>query len=344
MRLQNCVPPLDTEVVQALCSVGVKTDSDLLLAGEPMDIFAKLAPGHGIGLKTFNEVVAQVAQLAAAVPVYADKAFQLETKLTEEVLDDGVLLELPELDNLLGGFGPPRVIEFSGDTGSGKTALALHMAIRHLSFVEDSTVLWIDSSGEFSAERVSTIIPRMEGPYSATALQRLQVSLAFDIEAVHEVLESLRQSISTAHNEGYKVPRLVIIDTIASLLGPMLSATSSQGHAVMTTFMRQLRALAELSPLTVIVINSSTRLEPRNPESRNSEAVFEMRRKPTLGPSFTFLTDATLWLSRRDPDASGESRAGDESTLHTAEVLRSRITRSKTWACFKTRNGLVVEA
>ena len=65
--------------------------------------------------------------------------------------------------------------------------------------------------------------------HSATALERLQVSLAFDIEAVHEVLEELRHSLTIAQRDGGQGTRCVVIDSITSLLGPMLSATSSQG-------------------------------------------------------------------------------------------------------------------
>lgn len=197
--------------------------------------------------------------------------------------------------------------------------------------------------------------------HSSTALERLQVSLAFDIEAVHEVLEELRQSLTVVQGEGEHGTRCIVIDSITPLLGPMLSATSSQGegpdklrrvrwinpelsgHATMTTFMRQLRALAELFHLTVIVsgsngsltslsrrtngkqvINSSTSLGKKNPKPWNPEAVFEIVRKPALGPSFTFLTDVALWLTKRRPDPGDKVDEG--STLHTVEVLRSRTT------------------
>lgn len=65
---------------------------------------------------------------------------------------------------------------------------------------------------------------------SPTILERLQVSLAFDIEAVHEVLETLRQTQS-ARSSYSELPttRCIVIDSITPLLGPMLSATSSQG-------------------------------------------------------------------------------------------------------------------
>ncbi|KAI0787380.1 P-loop containing nucleoside triphosphate hydrolase protein [Fomes fomentarius] len=354
MRLQQFVPPLDPSFVQALSEIGIKTDTDLLLTHDPLVIFAKLPAGHGVTLKQYREVLAQVAGLAAATPTYGDKLLERETKRHEDIFSDvpdTMQLGVHAVDALVGGFAPPRVIEVSGDPGTGKTALALQLALRHLTQVATSIVHWIDSSGEFSPERVSSLLAQLKGPCSSTALERLQVSLTFDIEAAHEVLESIRQSFSNTgeqmggqtYAQGLEptqaVTRCIVIDTITFLLGPMLSATSSQGHAIMTTFMRQLRAFADSYSLTIIVINNSTRMGPRNTGSANPEAVFETDRKPALGPSFTFMTDTTLWLSRRPP---GEQEEG--ATVHVAEVFRSRNTRSKRWAQFKIRNGVLVSA
>ena len=121
MRLHNCVPPLKDEVVQVLLDAGVKTDTDLLLAGDPINVFNKLPPGHGINLRDFNDIIVQVAELAAAVPLHGDRLLEEESKAREESLSDNVLVGLPELDCLFGGLGSRRVIEFSGDAGSGKT-------------------------------------------------------------------------------------------------------------------------------------------------------------------------------------------------------------------------------
>ena len=52
-------------------------------------------------------------------------------------------------------------------------ALALYVALRHLSVVERSTVLWIDSSGEFSPERVSSVISQLAGPVRYSTCVRI---------------------------------------------------------------------------------------------------------------------------------------------------------------------------
>ncbi|OSC97693.1 P-loop containing nucleoside triphosphate hydrolase protein [Trametes coccinea BRFM310] len=337
MRLQQFSPPLREDLVLALQDIGVRTEVDLILNEDPTAIFTRLPSALGISLLEFRRAVEKVTELASAVPTYGDKQQELENARHDEILRDDMLVGLPEVDALLGGFSPPRLVEISGDKGSGKTTLAMQVALRHLVTVSDSSVLWIDSSGEFAPERVSNMLDQMRGEYSASALERLQVSLAFDIEAVHEVLETLRESMASRNASSYSefpTTRCIVLDSITPLLAPMLSATSSQGHAIMTTFVRQLRAFADSFSLAIIVINQSTKMLPRNPD-----AVFETARKPALGPSFTFMTDATLWLSRRPENADDGG-----STMHVAEVTRSRISRSKTWAPFKIMNGLLTSA
>jgi len=102
-------------------------------------------------------------------------------------------------------------------------------------------------------------------------LERLQVSLSFDIEAVHDVLEALHISllvcfhlflrlfvpelcyVSQSSRTVGPIVRWIVIDSITPLLLPSLSAVSSQGHAIMTTFMRRLRELARAFGITIMV-------------------------------------------------------------------------------------------
>jgi RAD51-like protein 3 len=131
---------------------------------------------------------------------------------------------------------------------------------------------------------------------------------------------------------GHRV-RLVVIDSVTSLLAPSLSAVSSHGHAIMTTFMQHLRSMARSYHLAFLVsvytshvalsnpsevVNNTSASPPRNPLSAFSLTV----RKPALGPSFTFLTDCTIWLARHEDTTNTE--AG--SSIHVAEIFKSRST------------------
>ncbi|OCH86606.1 P-loop containing nucleoside triphosphate hydrolase protein [Obba rivulosa] len=351
MQLRTLIPSLPQALVDALDAQGIRTDADLLFSSSSTDIFKKLPTGT-ISLREFNELVAQVTERASAPAVRGDEVFTAETKIREDIIDEDFHTGLPKLDELLGGLSPPRVVEISGDRGSGKTTLALQLVLRHLSRVHDSSALWIDTTGDsLSPERVSTLLPLYEDevrtrsstkittsydPWAAcqavsSALERLQVAMAFDIEAAQEVLESMRESLSSDPTSALVI-RCVVIDTITPLIGPLLSAVSSHGHAVMTTFMRELRSLANRFSLTILVINSSTGAAPRNRDS----AFFATDRKPALGPSFTFLTDTTLWLTKHGTE-------GGDKTANTvvAEIFRSRKTRSRTWCTLKLRQGIM---
>lgn len=137
----------------------------------------------------------------------------------------------------------------------------------------------------------------------------------------------------------------IVVDSITPLIGPLLSPVSAQGHAIMTDFMYQLRTLArnnsmavfvgglfmssscliELFRLYIKVINNTTFCKPNNPNSAFESTV----RKPSLGPSFPFMTDATLWLSKYEHHIEGGGNDDDSGyTAHIAEVFRSKNTVS----------------
>ena len=59
----------------------------------------------------------------------------------------------------------------------------------------------------------------------------------------------------------------------------------------------------------------------------SNDALAEVRsaRKPALGPTFTYMTDVTLWLSRSPTDDAGREQGEDGGPVFTAEILRARI-------------------
>jgi len=123
MRLASIIPPLQEEILSALEQCGIKTDSDLLFnSGTAENIFIKLPSDSPITLREIQETISDVTTRTCA-PVYrGDKLLTIETERREnlllgEGLDSGVV----ELDRLVGCFGRYRVLEISGDTGSGKT-------------------------------------------------------------------------------------------------------------------------------------------------------------------------------------------------------------------------------
>ncbi|PCH42226.1 nucleoside triphosphate hydrolase protein [Wolfiporia cocos MD-104 SS10] len=249
MRLQSLVPHIPQNLIDVLSACGIKTDTDILFASG--DVFSKLPPGT-VSLQEFHSLVEHVAERAAAPSVCGDIMLAQQRDIRNEYMHGNILSGVPQLDEILGGLHPPRVVEISGDKGSGKSSFALQVVLRYLAANFDSGALWIDTGGDFSVERIPPILESIEGQAKPTVLERLQVALAFDIETVHDVLEQLRSDLSS---DPRPLPTVhcVVIDAITPLLGPRLSAVSAQGHAIMTAFMRQLRALAEAFSITFLV-------------------------------------------------------------------------------------------
>ncbi|KAJ7122746.1 P-loop containing nucleoside triphosphate hydrolase protein [Mycena epipterygia] len=335
MRLALCVPFIPAHLVSSLEKCGIRTEADLLFSGSTFDIFRRL-PAGTTTLRELTEVTALAAKLASGPGQSAADLFAAQI----EPHDDEFLSGLPQFDELLQGLTTSRrLIEVSGDKASGKTSLLLHLVLRHLVQRPRSGVLWIDTTGGFSAVKAAEILELGDAPGASTALERLQVSLAFEVDAVYEVLDELRLAISS-NTPGEIRIRGIVVDTVTSLLGPILSPVSSQGHAIMTMFMRQLRAFAQTFSITIFIVNNSAAFTPYVAGSASNSPNI---RKPALGPSFTFLTDATLWLAlcKDDPDLH-EGNTVNEGTKHVAQVYRSKITPSKALCSFKIRQGIIL--
>ncbi|KAJ7047672.1 P-loop containing nucleoside triphosphate hydrolase protein [Mycena alexandri] len=328
MRLAACVPTVPAQLVSSLEKCGIRTDADLLFSGSTWDIFRRL-PAGTTTLQGLEKVKALVANLASAP---GQSAMEMIAEFSEP--DDGFLTGLPPLDEILNGLTTSRrLIEVSGDKGSGKTSFVLQLVLHHLVYHPHSSVVWVDTTGDFSAARASEILELFDEPDALRALERLHVSSAFEVDTVYEVLEELRFSFAATPPPDFRI-RGIVIDTIASLFGPILSPVSSQGHAIMTGFMRQLRAFAQSFSLAVFVVNNSVVFTPFVPGSASNNPNI---RKPALGPSFTFLTDATLWLAT----CKGALESDAETTRHVIQVYRSKVTALKPSCAFKIRQGVL---
>ncbi|KAI6102182.1 P-loop containing nucleoside triphosphate hydrolase protein [Pisolithus sp. B1] len=334
MRLRTLVPTIPADLVSAFESCGIKTDTDLLFFdGSNLELFAKLPRGLVVTCGELEKYVSLVAERASPPGIRGDE--ELEAALCKQrenalELSSGV----GELDKLVGGFGGGRVFEISGEQGSGKTALALQISLRLLIAQPDTSVLWVDTRGDFSVGRTARVASELGAENVSAVLERLEVALALSIEDAQVLVSDLRERADVGHALPERLVRCVVMDSITPLLAPSLSNISAQGHATMTTFMQDLRDFARTHYFTFLVVNDTSAVVQQNSDTTFSSAT----RKPALGPSFAFLTDCTLWLSKHG-DIEGES-----ASMHEIEVIRSRMTQSKTWCTFKIRRGVLHSA
>ncbi|KAJ3510880.1 hypothetical protein NLJ89_g4419 [Agrocybe chaxingu] len=149
MRLANLVPSIPGQLVASLEAIGIRTETELLLSTSTLDIFRRLPPGITT-LQKLTEVVSLVAELCAAPGLSAYELLNLEEQARKQ--HRPLCSGNEALDGLLRGLPARRVIEISGDKGSGKSVLALNIVIHHLAAYPDNNAVWIDTVGDFSAE------------------------------------------------------------------------------------------------------------------------------------------------------------------------------------------------
>ncbi|KAJ1292659.1 hypothetical protein BS78_01G006800 [Paspalum vaginatum] len=202
-------------------------------------------------------------------------------------------------DTLLGGgLRQGQLTEVTGPSSSGKTQFCLHSA-SHVAAKHMGVVMYLDTSNSFSPSRIATIIDGTPGLFCQRGfdLQPKDVRLknimrsiicesVFDVFALSEVLHQLEVSLlnDKEKNGGSRIC-LLIIDSISSLLAPIIGGKYPQGRAMMISVAMILKKLADEHNLAVLVTNHMV--------SAGNGAV-----KPALGESWKAVPHVRLVISR----------------------------------------------
>ncbi|KAJ1292658.1 hypothetical protein BS78_01G006800 [Paspalum vaginatum] len=206
---------------------------------------------------------------------------------------------LEGVDTLLGGgLRQGQLTEVTGPSSSGKTQFCLHSA-SHVAAKHMGVVMYLDTSNSFSPSRIATIIDGTPGLFCQRGfdLQPKDVRLknimrsiicesVFDVFALSEVLHQLEVSLlnDKEKNGGSRIC-LLIIDSISSLLAPIIGGKYPQGRAMMISVAMILKKLADEHNLAVLVTNHMV--------SAGNGAV-----KPALGESWKAVPHVRLVISR----------------------------------------------
>ncbi|KAI7733449.1 hypothetical protein M8C21_014508, partial [Ambrosia artemisiifolia] len=162
------------------------------------------------------------------------------------------------LDVLLqGGLREGHVTELVGPSSSGKTQVCFQVASNVA--MKLGGVVYLDSGNSFSPTRIKQIVTRISGSAEnqvngilQQALRNIECHAVFDIYALLNVLHQLQLNLES--QAGYKV-RLIIIDSISSLIAPILGGNNAQGHALMVSVGYLLKKLADRQNIAVVVSN-----------------------------------------------------------------------------------------
>lgn len=205
---------------------------------------------------------------------------------------------LEGIDRLLGGgLRQGQLTEVTGPSSSGKTQVCLHSA-SHAPVKHMGVVMYLDTSNSFSPSRIATIIDGtndlsdrkgfdlLSKERLKTVMQSIICESVFDIFGMFEVLHQLEVSLLNEKviGDGRRIC-LLIIDSISSLLAPIIGGKYPQGRSMMISLAMILKKLAYEHNLAVLVTNHMV--------SAGNGAV-----KPALGESWKSVPHVRLMISR----------------------------------------------
>ncbi|KAI3934093.1 hypothetical protein MKW92_025585 [Papaver armeniacum] len=194
---------------------------------------------------------------------------------------------------LHGGLRVGQLTELVGPSCSGKTQVCLQAA-SNVAYKYVSSVMFLDTSNSFSVKRVSCFVDQLLGPSPAQvkreSLERLMNSIlchsVFDIFGLLGLLHELELKLKSQVGTGEGNVRLLIIDSISSLITPILGGCGAQGHSLMIYAGYLLKKLAHKYNIAVLVTNHMVGGGERGVP------------KPALGESWKSVSHVRLLLSR----------------------------------------------
>ncbi|XP_028775720.1 DNA repair protein RAD51 homolog 4 isoform X2 [Neltuma alba] len=198
------------------------------------------------------------------------------------------------IDALLGGgLRLGQVTELVGPSSSGKTQACLQFATtaatKHIGFV-----IYLDTCNAFSPQRIAHYAGQSSGPVSndqadhkplQQVLDRIICYSVFNIFQMFDLLHQLEINLRSQMFKSDCQVRLLIVDSVSSLITPILGGSGPQGHALMISVGFLLKKLAHEHNLAVLVTNHMV-----GGDSGTS--------KPALGESWKTVPHVRILLSR----------------------------------------------
>ncbi|KAL2911594.1 DNA repair protein rad51d [Polyrhizophydium stewartii] len=245
-----------TPLVQRMQRAGVRTVADVVFGDA-----ARLAERGGCSLQ--DAAALQAAATAGSCPPAVGASELKAAERRARPLTTGIA----RIDDMLdGGLRAGEIVELAGVAASGKTQMCHLITAATVGARSDTTVVFVDSGGSFSAGRVlsmltssATLRPLLRcdlDPHEA--LSRIQHVRCFSVFAAVGFLESVLGSWGTAAAAAGTAaaqrapparPSLIIVDSVGQLLSPIVG---QGGFATMGTFAELLIEIARALMIPVV--------------------------------------------------------------------------------------------
>ncbi|KAH6765620.1 DNA repair RAD51-like protein [Perilla frutescens var. hirtella] len=282
--LEREYPIVDSNFRLFCASHGIFTDEDFLVH----DLYALEGfAGQGYAPEKLKQGIKQVLSIIENRhrPWLNGLELLEDSHLNKRTLSTGC----ERIDVLLqGGLREGHVIELVGPSSSCKTQVCLKAA-SHVAGNYLGKVIYFDTGNSFSPKRIVQFLS-LSSDHSTTevnkTIQQVMSSIVchsvFDIftllNMLHQLMNDLKSQIDCQ-------VKMLIIDSLSSLIAPVLGGGGTHGHALMVTAGFLLKELAHEYNICVMVTNHMV----------GGEAGVS---KPALGESWKSIPHVRLLLSR----------------------------------------------
>ncbi|CAI9097349.1 OLC1v1033749C1 [Oldenlandia corymbosa var. corymbosa] len=194
---------------------------------------------------------------------------------------------------LQGGLRLGLLTELVGPSSSGKTQICLQAA-SSCARTRLGRVIYIDTGNSFSAKRIAYFVCRSHlanSEVDKVVMQILENIYCVPVYDIFTLLDMLHQLLKDLTSQKCCYLRMLIIDSISSLITPVLGGAGTQGHALMASVGFLLKKLAHEHNLAVLMTNHMVAGEGGIT-------------KPALGESWKSIPHVRLMLSRNPSSMS----------------------------------------
>ncbi|KAL3857647.1 hypothetical protein ACJMK2_012294 [Sinanodonta woodiana] len=237
---------LNNTVLENLRSVGIKTTLDFIT--KDLEAVAQQASVPYKDLLAIRRVI--LAQYSG-FPLNGAELYD-NGVLTMAILSTGCT----SIDELLdGGLYTAEVTEVAGSIAAGKTQMCFTSAASVICKTKQN-VIFVDTCGSFSAERISIILEENGESEPEQFLSQVRCFTAFDVYELIGALETIRHNKQRQMDPFFESLKLLIVDNVASVIYPILGGPQSDGQSLITIIGQKLKILAVEFSLAVLITNN----------------------------------------------------------------------------------------
>ncbi|KAL2596922.1 hypothetical protein AAZX31_11G140000 [Glycine max] len=250
--LEKEYPLIDSNFQSFCASHGIFSVEDFLL--HDLDALLSFTDNHSTS-QTLKQGIDQLISIIDALHPPLLNGLQLleDAQRNKHVLSTGCEG---------GGLREGQLTELVGSSSSGKTQACLLSASTVVA-KHKSSVIYLDTGNSFSPQRIAHFVGQSSGHIFGNqadhmlkkVLDRIICYSVFDVYQMFDVLHQLKINLRSEIVKSNQHVRLLIVDSISSLITPILGGSGPQGHALMISAGFLLKKLAHEHNIAVLVTN-----------------------------------------------------------------------------------------